>query len=103
MYIGHDLDWWLRTYLQLAVCEYKERVRTPGLYSYRYDVECIAGKDRPTVIEIYSKQQDFTNIILITVGEDWIKKNIPKEVLAASIAERMLHAEKPYESQLSPA
>ena len=37
-----------------------------------------------------SNQQDFSQIVTITVGEEWIKMNVPKEILAASIAERML-------------
>jgi len=70
--------------------------------SYYYWMETCPGYDSPQICKTTGKYH-FRCECIIKVGEGWIKNNVLKETLTASIAERMLYAEKSSDTQFSPA
>ena len=93
MHMGWCLKKWITDYIKLTYREYRSIVFP--------EIVCIEG-DSPPRCYAYTKDcRELGNRIQVT--DKWIKMNVPKEILAASIAERMLHAEKSYDSQLSSA
>lgn len=104
MYIGSILRNWLFDYMHLQLYEYEyERRRVKKvLWNYKYDITCSEGYDTPRLYKVYNSQQDFTHRVTIGVGKTWIKTHVPKDILAAAIAERMLYVEKSVNTKLSP-
>jgi len=103
MHIGSILNSWIVKQMPIKLLWGHRSMAHIFKQKYKYEIRCIQGYFSPYVFSIYTNQQNLTQIVAISVGEEWIKMNVPKEILVASIAERMLHAEKPYDLQLSSA
>ena len=93
MYIGWYLRKWIIDYLQVECKEFNNH--------FDFEIVSIEGHSPPSCYKYAFNHRELRNRIQVT--DNWIKMNVPKEILAASIAERMLHVEKSYDSQFSLA
>jgi len=103
MYIGSVLNSWIVKQMPIKLLWGHRSTAHIFKRKYRYEIRGKQGDFSPYVFAVYNNPRNLTQIVTISVGEEWIKMNVPKEILAASIAERMLHVEKSYDSQFSLA
>jgi len=96
-----NINYHIRKWIVQYVKKHKQEL---GVHSFSYPdyaIVCVKGYDPPRCY--WSKNGNYHVRYTIHVTEQWILDNVPKEVLAESVAERMLYAKEPLNSQLSPA